>query len=164
MRQIIPLASAAVESPAGPILDQGDPAIRTDAVYVVHTSIDDTLAAVRLAGGFAKGLGVPVTLIHFRTVPYALPLDAPCGISPVETDTFLERLRAEGLDISVRVDLCRDERQAIPLAFKPHSLIVIAGQRRWWPTRTERWRRALEAAGHFVVFVDHAEYKERSNA
>jgi hypothetical protein len=164
MRQIIQLASAAVESPGGPILDQSDPAIRTDAVYVVYTSIDDTLAAVRLAGGFAKGLDVPVTLIHFRAVPYALPLDAPCGISPVETDEFLERLRAEGLDISVRVDLCRDECHAIPLAFKPHSLIVIAGQRRWWPTRTERWSRALEAAGHFVVFVDHAEHKERSNA
>jgi hypothetical protein len=47
-------------------------------------------------------------------------------------------------------DLQRDFSRAA----RPHSLIVIAGRRSWWPTRTERWRRSLEAAGHFVVFVD----------
>ena len=157
MSPIIPLASAAVETPGGPLLERGAPGIHTDAVYVVHTSIDETLAAVRVACDFAKALDVPVTLIHFRTVSYALPVDAPCGISPVETEAVIERLRSEGLDIRVRVDLCRDENQAIPLAFTPHSLIVIAGQRRWWPTESARWRRMLEAAGHFVVFVDTSE-------
>ena len=164
MSQIIQLASAAVDAPGGPLLEPGNPAIRTDAVYVVYTSMDDTLAAVRVAGDFAKALGVPVMLIHFRTVPYALPVDAPCGISPVETDAFITRLRAEGLDIRVRVHLCRDGRRAIPLAFAPHSLIVVAGQRRWWPTESERWRRTLEAAGHFVVFVDTSGHKELSHA
>ena len=37
---------------------------------------------------------------------------------PVETDAFVTRLRAEGLDIRVRA-LGRDERRTIPLAFKP---------------------------------------------
>jgi hypothetical protein len=40
------------------------------------------------------------------------------------------------------------------MAFKPNSLVVIAGRRGWLPTQSTRWRRALEAAGHFVVFVD----------
>jgi hypothetical protein len=164
MSQIIQLASAAVEAPGGPPVERRDPAIHTDAVYVVYTSIDETLAAVRAAGDFAKALGVPVMLIHFRTVPYALPVDAPCGISPVETDAFTTRLRAEGVDVRVRVHLCRDGRRAIPLAFTPHSLIVVAGQRRWWPTESDRWRRMLEAAGHFVVFVDTSEERELSHA
>ena len=141
------------------------PAIRTDAVYVVFTSIDETLVAVRVAGDFAKTLGVPVTLVHFRAVPYALPVDEPCGMSPVETDAFLSRLRAGG---SRRPRPCllvpRRRCRSIPLAFNPHSLIVVAGRRRWWPTESERWRRTLEAAGHFVVFVDKAEHKERSHA
>jgi hypothetical protein len=164
MSQIIQLVPAAVKSPGGPLLEHSDPAIRTDAVYVVYTSIDDTLAAVRVAGDFAKPLGVPVTLIHFRTVPYALPVDEPSGMSPVETDAFITRLRAEGLDLRVRVYLSRDKHRTIPFAFKPHSLIMVAGRRSWWPTESERWRRMLEAAGHFVVFVDRSEHKERSHA
>ena len=88
MTHIMQRGSAAVEVPAGPIRKDGDPAIRTDAVYVVYTSIDATLAAVRVGGGFAHAMNVPVTLIHFRTVPYGLPADAPCGISPVETEAF----------------------------------------------------------------------------
>lgn len=130
--------------------------IRTDGLYVVYTSFDDTLAAVGAAGTFAEPLGVPVTLVHLRTVPYTLPLDQPGGLSQVETDAFLARLREERPDVNVRVCLCRDRRRAIPMVFKPHSLIVVAGQRSWWPTEAERWRRALEAAGHFVVFVDTA--------
>ena len=161
MSRTIPLASAAVDDPSGSPLEHGDQAIRTDAVYVVFTSIEDTLAAVRVAGDFAKALGVPLTLTHFRTVPFALPLDKPGGLSPIETDVFLTRLRAEGLDMRVHVHLCRDERRAIPLAFKPQSLIVVAGRRRWWPTESARWRRMLEAAGHFVLFVDTAEYGAR---
>jgi hypothetical protein len=161
MNQIIQLASAAVATRRMPAPEQHNPAIRTDTVHVVFTSIDDTLAAVRVAGDFAKALGVPVTLIHVRTVCYALPVDAPCGMSPVETDAFIERLRAENLDVGVRVYVCRDERHAILLAFKPHSLIVVAGQRGWWPTESARWRRMLEAAGHFVVFVDKSEHSVR---
>jgi hypothetical protein len=143
-------------------------AIRTDAVYVVFTSIDETLRAVRIAGGLAKALGVPLTLVHIRTVPYVLPVNAPTALWPVETDIFVDRIhdagRDAGVDVRIRVYLCRNVRHVAPLAFKPHSLIVMAGQRSWWPTPTERWRRSLEAAGHSVVFVDQAEHTERSDA
>jgi hypothetical protein len=166
MTKSIQATVTAVEAPGLPPPAPGDPAIRTDAVYVVYTSTDDTIAAARVASDFAKALHVPVTLIHFRTVPFALPVDAPTGVSPVETDEFRSRLQSEALDIHVRVHLCRDVRRAVPLAFKPHSLIVVAGRRGWWTTQSERWRRRLEAAGHFVVFVDKAEQeqKERSHA
>jgi len=96
-------------------------------------------------------------------VPFQLPVDAPDGISPVETDAFVARLQAEGFDVRVRVYLCREERRTISLAFRRHSLVVLAGRRRWWPTLAERWRRWLESAGHFVVFVD-LEDKEQFRA
>jgi hypothetical protein len=154
------LANTAVATPTGPVLDPCESGIRTDAVYVVYTSLEETFAALRAAGNFARVLDIPVTLVHFRTVPYALPIDAPCGISPVETDAFVTRLQAEGLDVRVRVHLCRDRRQAIPLAFPRPSLIVVAGRGGWWPTESERWRRRLEAAGHLVIFA----HKETSHA
>src|SRR6267142_2494344 len=103
MRHTIALTSTAPDITRGPILADTAAAIRTDAVYVVFTSIEETLAAVRVAGGFAKALGIPVTLTHFRTEPYALAVDEPCGRSPVETDDFIKRLEAEGVDVCVRV-------------------------------------------------------------
>src|SRR4030088_2778467 len=108
-------------------------------VYVVFTSIDDTLAAAHVASDLARAMAAPLTVIHFRTVPYALSVDKPDGLSPVETDGFVKRLRAEGLDIRIRVYLCRSPRRAIPLAFKKGSLVVVAGRRGWWPSRSERW-------------------------
>lgn len=135
------------------------PTIRTDAVYVLFTTIDETLEAVRTADALGA-LAAPVTLIHVRAVPYPLPVDRPSGLSPVETCAFMDGLIAEGLDVRVHVFLCRHERLALPMAFKPRSLIAIGGRHRrggpgrLWPTRPERWRRWLEAAGHFVLFVD----------
>lgn len=163
MSHIIQVAPPVVDTP-GPSVEHGKPGIRTDTVYVVYTTLEDTLAAARVAGDFAKALEVPVTIIHFRPVPFPLPVDEPTGMSPVETEEFLTCLQAEGLDVRVRVCLCRDARQAIPSAFQSHSLVVVAGRRSWWPTESERWRRTLEAAGHFVVFVDKSEHKERSHA
>lgn len=168
MSQIIHLESAGAAQPLAVTREHRHAAIGTNALYIVFTSIDETLAAMRIASELANALGVPLTLVHPRTVPYVLPVDVPNGLSPVETDAFVHRIRdvgcEAGVDVRVCVYLCRTVQQVVPLAFRPHSLIVMAGQRSWWPTRTERWRRALEAAGHFVVFVDHPEHQERSDA
>jgi hypothetical protein len=164
MSQIIQLPASAPGKVDLQALERHSPPIRTDAVYVVHTSIEDTLAAVTVADRLAKAMSVPLTLIHFRTVPFQLPVDGPDGVSPLETDAFVERLRAEGFDVRVCVYLCRHERRTIPMAFKHHSLIVLAGRHSRWPTHAERWRRWLESAGHFVVFVDTSGRKESSRA
>jgi hypothetical protein len=154
MSEILQLAPAATLVSSKEIA----PAIRTDSVYVVFTTVEGTLAAVRIANRLRRVMAVPLTLIHFKTIPYRIPVDAPSGLSPVETGTFTSQLQAEGFDVRIRVYLCRNEWRAIPLAFRQHSLIVVGGHRRWWPTISERWRRELEAAGHFVVFVDTASH------
>jgi hypothetical protein len=164
MNEVLQLAPPVRENPGAQLLRCDAPAIRTDAVYVIFTTIDETLAAVRVADILGRAMTVPLTLIHFRAVPYPLSVDAPAGLSPVETDAFVGQLETEGFEVRVRAYLCRDERRAIPMAFKRHSLIVIGGQRSSWPTQSERWRRRLEAAGHFVVFVDTAEHKETTDA
>jgi hypothetical protein len=137
-----------------PGVTPGAPAICTEAVYVVYTTVEETFAAIRIADDFARTLGVPITVVHFRTVPYVLPLERPNGISPIETEEFVERLRAEGLNANLHVYLGRDEQRTMPSVFEPHSLIVLGGRPSWLPTRSERTRRMLEAAGHFVMFVD----------
>ena len=139
---------------------QRGPTLRTDAVSVVYTTFEDTLEAVRVAADLAQAMQVPLRVVHFRTVPVQVPVNHPDGLSPVETDAFVGRLQREGITSArVRVYLCRDEAATIPFAFRPHSIVVIGGRRSRWPTRAERWRRALESAGHFVMFVDSSEHQ-----
>src|SRR6266852_5055534 len=103
MSEVIQLAPPFRETPGAQLLRRDASAIRTDAVYVVFTTIDETLAAVRVADILGKVMTVPLTLIHFRAVPYPLSVDAPAGLSPVETDAFVGRLQAESFDVRVRV-------------------------------------------------------------
>jgi hypothetical protein len=72
----------------GQLESESGAAIRTDAVYVVHTSVEDTLVATRVAGSFADALGVPLTVVHFRTVPYRLPVDRPTGYRRSKPQAF----------------------------------------------------------------------------
>jgi hypothetical protein len=136
----------------------------TDAVYIVHTTIPGTLAAVRVAGALSQAMGVPLRLIHFRTVPSPLPVDAPTGLSPIETAEFATQLRSEGYNVSLQVYLCRDARSAIAVSLRRGSLVALGGSRSWWPTEGQRWKRWLEAAGHFVLFVDSAEHGADADA
>jgi hypothetical protein len=139
-------------------------AIRTDTVYVVFTTAAQTLPAIRVAAALGRRLGGSLRLIHCRVVPYPLQVDAPAGVSAIEVDAFVERVKAEGIDLQLRVYLCRNDAQVLPNAFKRHSIVVIGGRRSWWPTAAERLRRRLEAAGHYVVFVDAGEHEERADA
>ena len=126
-------------------------------VYVLFTSPEETLGAVRVAGRLASAMGGGVTVIHFRSIGFGSPLEHPAGLSPVETEAFRARLAAEDCDARVRVCLCRDARQAIRSVIDGRSLIVIGGRRGWWPTPSTRWRRMLEAQGYLVVFVNGTE-------
>jgi len=156
MTSMTPLAVQTADRPTFPVIHCRD--IQTNAVYVVYTSTDETFAALRIADGFATALSVPLILIHYRTVPYPLAVDGPTGISPIQSEEFLERLGAECLDVQSRVHLCRDDRQAIARGLTSPSLVIVGGRRRWWPTRAESSRRALEAAGHYVVFVEETSH------
>ena len=157
-------AESSVRDQAATLRQAPEAPVRTDAVTVIYTSWDETLQAARVGGQLAAKMGVPLRVIHFRTVPRQLDVDRPDGLSPVETDAFAARLADEGMSARVRVFLCRDETKTIPYAFKPHSIVVIGGHHSWWPTRAERWRHTLEAAGHLVIVVDPSGLKEHVHA
>lgn len=132
-------------------------------VYVLFTSLEETLGAVRVAGRLARAMGSGVTVIHFRSIGFGAPLEHPAGLSPVETRAFRARLAAEDAEVRVRVCLCRDTREAIRSVIDGSSLVVIGRRRGWWPTHSNRWRRMLEEDGYVVVFANDAIGERRAD-
>jgi hypothetical protein len=156
MTEIIPITRARTGGTTSGRPGSEPTAWAPQKVYVLFTNFDQTLGAVRVAGRLASAMGGDVTVVHFRSIGFGAPLDHPSGLSPVETDAFRARLAAEHCGARVRVCLCRDPRQAIRSVIDGHSLVVIGGRRRWWPTPSNRWRRMLEKEGYVVVFVNDA--------
>lgn len=122
-------------------------------IVVLHTNPKETPGALKMAGTLANDLA-PIRLLVAQTVPYPLPLEAP----PVSVE-FLEdrtgRMVSEaGINVSVDIRLGRDAGDVIEAGVGPHSVIVIGGRRRWWPTATMRLARRLERLGHQVVFAN----------
>jgi hypothetical protein len=156
MTEIVPLTRARIDDFA-----RGRPHLEPitaapPQVYVLFTTVEETLRAVRIAGRLAGAIGGRVTVIHLRSVGFGAPLDHPTGLSPVETEAFKARLAAEDGDARARVCLCRNPRQALRSVIDRHSLIVLGGRRGWWPTPSHRWRRVLEEEGYVVVLANEA--------
>jgi hypothetical protein len=123
-------------------------------VAVIFTSIESTLSALRRAGALANRLRACITLIVPQIVPYPFPLTSP----PVLLDFTERRFRViadeSPVETTVRIYLCRDRVETLRDVLKPHSLVVIGGRRRWWPTPEKRLARRLRRAGHEVVFAE----------
>jgi hypothetical protein len=161
MPQMIPFVPQAIRRAERARENDSAAAVHIGGISVLFTTADAAIEAVRVASPLSRAMGAPLTLVHFRAVPYPLALDAPVGTSPVETQEFMTRVRSEGGgDMRVRVYLCRREGEALASAFKHRSLIVMAGRHSWWPTTSERLRRRLEAAGHVVIFVEALDNRE----
>jgi hypothetical protein len=122
-------------------------------IAVVFTSVESTLSALRRAGTLANRLHAHITLIVPQVVPYPLSPARP----PIPAD-FTQRsfhvLASESpIRTTVRVCPCRDRVETLLDVLKPHSLVVIGGAKRWWPTQEKRLSRELRRSGHEVLFV-----------
>jgi hypothetical protein len=123
-------------------------------ISVVFTSVDATLTALKQAGSVANRLGAHITLVVPQIVPAHLPLDSP----PVLIDWNEKRFRTIASDspveTTVQIFLCRDRWETLSSVLKPHSLIVVGGKKRWWPTSESCLANKLRKAGHEVIFTE----------
>jgi len=122
-------------------------------VNVVFTSVEETLAAVRAAASLAANLRAIIVVVVPQVVPYPAALDMP----PVSSAYLFRRLRAVAaesrIETHIRIYICRDRRAALAAALRPSSLVVLAGRRRWWPTREQRLASELTRLGHHVLLT-----------
>jgi hypothetical protein len=123
-------------------------------VVVIHLGKRQTLTALRVAAKLAEGLQGAIRLLVAHVVAYPLPLESPAvelATLARQFNTISEEAR---VDPSVEICLCRDPWEAIGSRLKPRSIVVLAGPRRWWPTREARLARRLRRAGHSVILSE----------
>jgi hypothetical protein len=123
-------------------------------VTVLFTSVEGTLAALRMAGTLANKLGGRITIMVPEVVPYSLPLNEPPVLHDWNEKRFRVLAEQSPVETSVRFYLCRDQDEMLAKRLKPHSLVVLGGKKYWWPTRESRLARRLRKLGHEVILTE----------
>jgi hypothetical protein len=125
-------------------------------IVVFFMSVNATITALKRAGRLAESLGAQITLVVPQVVPYPLPLTSPPVLLDFQENRFREIAKESPVNIRVQLYLCRDVLQTLNTVLEAHSLVVVGGRRRWWPTREKILARKLRHAGHEVIFAETA--------
>jgi hypothetical protein len=123
-------------------------------IAVISTNVGATVAALKRAGSLAESLGARITLVVPQIVPYPLPLESPPVLLEFQEKRFREIASESPVEIRVQLYLCRDELEMLRTVLKPHSLVVVGGRKRFWPTREKSLARKLHRAGHEVIYTE----------
>ena len=123
-------------------------------VFVVFTSVNLTLEALKQAGALAERLESRITLVVPQVVPFPLPLTSPPVLLDFSERRFSVLASQSPVETNVCIFLCRDRWEALQVALKPRSLVVIGGRKGWWPRPEKRLARQLRRAGHEVIVVE----------
>lgn len=131
-------------------------------INVIFTRKEETAAALRAAESLARELGACIRLRAGIVVPLQLPLEQPLVSVPfVERmlSDLVEQSRADGVEHTVHLYICRDWIDALFQSLKPNSIAVIGGRKRWLRTPESRLEHALRAHGNRVVMVDERQHQ-----
>lgn len=127
------------------------------SVYVLATSISGTRGALEAAASHARDLDACVVLLVPIVVPYALTLEHPADSPTFVADRFRSLAEALGIDVTIRICLCRPQHATLAPFIPRDAVILVGGRtRRWWPSREQRLAAALTRTGHQVVFISAA--------
>ena len=121
---------------------------------VVFTSVPATLAALKKAAELANRLGAHITLLVPQVVPYPLPLESPPVLLDWNERRFQVIAEQSPVETTVHLYLCRDREATLLKTLCAHSLVVLGGPNRWWPTSEKRLARKLREAGHQVIYAE----------
>jgi hypothetical protein len=122
-------------------------------VVVLHTTVTETLQALKTAAQLAHDLSARIRLLVLEVVPYPLPLDHPHVTLPFTRRRFRTLAENVAIETSIDIHLVRDPDKTIESVLEPHSIIVMGAHRCWWPNAHSRVAKRLERLGHQVVYA-----------
>ncbi len=126
----------------------------TMEIVVLHTTVAETLAALKTAARLAGGLSARIRLLVLEVVPYPLPLDRPNVPLPFTHRRFrtLSSSLETSIETNIDIHLVRDPDKAIESVLEPNSVVVMGTRRSWWPSAHRRVAKRLARLGHQVVW------------
>jgi len=110
---------------------------------------------LREAGRLASRLNASLTLVVPQIVPYPLPLTSPPVLLGFNERRFRIVSGQSPVETTVRIYLCRDRDAMLRDVLPPHSVVVIGGRKRWWPTAEKRLANWLRRGGHEVILIEN---------
>ena len=124
-------------------------------IFVVFTSVESTLVALKEAGTLAASLGARITLLVPQVVPHPLPLEHPNVLIDFNEKRFRVLAGRGPVETQVQIYLCRDRVHTLSSILGPGAIVVLGGRtRRLWPTRDQLLARELRRAGLEVIFKE----------
>jgi hypothetical protein len=121
-------------------------------VVVLHTTVAETLQALKTAAHLANGLSARIRLLVLEVVPYPLPLDHPTVPVPFTQRRFRTLADNTSIETNVDIHLVRDRQQVIDKVLEPHSVVVMGARPRWFKAN-RKLAKHLERSGHQVLFA-----------
>src|ERR1017187_5521166 len=79
-------------------------------VFVLFTTVPETLHALRTAAGLASDLNARIEILVPEIVPYPLPLDRPAVDRMFLENRYRTVVQQEGIRTDIRICLCREPR------------------------------------------------------
>jgi len=122
-------------------------------VFVPYSCRELTKAALVQAAALSRNLTAHVTLFAVHVVPYPLPLDQPDVPAAFLEQKLAAVARDAGTQADIRIVFAREPDAGRGQILPPHSLIVMATKKRWWPTAEVKLARTLARAGHSVALL-----------
>ena len=116
-------------------------------VFVPYTCPELTKAALAQAATLTRNLGAHITL-------FAVHLEKQ-GAAVGSLEKMLAGMaQSAGARADVRIDFAGDPGLGCTQTLPPHSLVVMATKKRWWPTAQMKLAQALARAGHSVALLE----------
>jgi hypothetical protein len=124
-------------------------------VAVIHTSVKQTLTALRAAARLARVLGASIRMVVPEVVPFPAPLEQPLVETAFAARKFRTIAAESKIDTTVKICLCRDWEAGVLQSVPPDSFVIVGTTRSWWRSRRERRvARMLRAHGHHVILSE----------
>ena len=123
-------------------------------ISVIFTSLQATIAALKMAATLAKGFRAYIRLVVPEVVPYPVPLNYPTVRWEFREQKLREIACESSVDTMVLVYLCRDRLATLKAVLKPGSIVIIGGRRRWWPTAEKNLAQNMRRLGREVFFAE----------
>ncbi|MGA3185731.1 MAG: hypothetical protein ABSF22_01350 [Bryobacteraceae bacterium] len=122
-------------------------------VVVLHTTLTETLQALKTAALLAHDLSARIRLLVLEIVPYPLPLDRPNVPLPFTRRRFHTLASNVSIETHVDIHLVRDAGKSIESVLEPHSVVVLGAHKSWWPNARIRMAKRLERLGHQIIYA-----------